>query len=239
MDREIGEVFEYNGKKYIVKEEISGCEGCAFLNSFCLKDRNIVGECVLAFRSDLKSVIFVEYKEEKVMENLLNCKGKRFKCKIDGIYVEGRIQVEKNMVFLCQNIKDGGECEDKLGYTYSWYVGTKDKDYLSMNNITNFEIIGMTKEEIENYKDWQVSDKIINKDGTKGEIIFRSGELVVLKYNNNTASDNYTIEELYSIGWRLDEKPMEESFVEMTMEEIAKLKGIPVEKLRIKDSKIK
>lgn len=239
MDREIGEVFEYNGKKYIVKEEIKGCNGCAFFNSFCLKDRNIVEECVLWFRSDHKGVIFVEYKEEKVMDNLLNCKGRRFKCKMDGLYVEGRIQVEKNMAFLCQNIRDGGECEDKLGYTYSWYVGTGDKDYLLMNNITNFEIVDMTKEEIENYKDWQVGDKIISKSGTKGEIIFRSGELVVFKYNNIVASPNYTVESLYDAGWRLDEKPMEESFVEMTMEEIAKLKGIPVEKLRIKDSKIK
>lgn len=139
------------------------------------------------------------------------------------------------MAFLCQNIRDGGECEDKLGYTYSWYVGTGDKDYLLMNKITNFEIVGMTKEEIENYKDWQVGDKIIHKDGTKGEIIFRSGKFVVFTFNDNVAYSNFTINGLYNRGWRLDEKPIEESFVEMTMEEIAKLKGIPVEKLRIKD----
>lgn len=238
MDREIGEIFEYNNNKYIAKFGY-GCIHCAFNHISCAIFKEIRGNCSIYDRLDKKPVIFVEYKEEKVMDNLLNCRGRKFKCKMDGLYVEGRIQVEKNMAFLCQNIRDGGECEDKLGYTYSWYVGTGDKDYLLMNRITNFEIIGMTKEEIENYKDWQVGDKIIHKDGLKGEIIFRSGELVVFKYNNIVASPNYTIESLYDAGWRLDEKPMEESFVEMTMEEIAKLKGIPVEKLRIKDSKIK
>ena len=94
----------------------------------------------------------------------------------------------------------------------------------------------MTKKDIENYKNWQVGDKIIHGDDfKKGEIIFRSGELVVFKYRNGSASANRTVEELYKNGWRLDETPIEESFVEMTMEEIAKLKGIPVENLRIKD----
>lgn len=235
MERKIGEVFEYNGEKYIVKEETSRCEGCAFFNDSCIGHRNTIGDCVGGFRTDKEGVIFVEYKEEKVMENLLNCKGKKFRCKIDGLYVEGRIQVEKDMAFLCQNIKDGVECEDKLGYTYSWYVGTGNKVYLSISNVTNFEIIGMTKEEIENYKDWQVGDKIIHKDGSKGKIIFRSGEFVAFTFNDNVAYSNFTAKGLYNRGWRLDEKPMEESFVEMTMEEIAKLKGIPVEKLRIND----
>lgn len=106
---------------------------------------------------------------------------------------------------------------------------------LKINKVTEFRIVGMTKEEIENYKDWQVGDKIIHKDGTKGEIIFRSGKFVVFTYNDNIAYSNFTVDGLYNRGWRLDEKPMEEPVVEMTLEEIAKLKGIPVEKLRIKD----
>lgn len=65
MERKIGDVFEHNGKKYIVKEEIKGCNGCAFFSFFCLKNRNTVGECVLGFRSDHKGVIFVEYKKRK------------------------------------------------------------------------------------------------------------------------------------------------------------------------------
>ena len=237
MEREIGEVFECNGKKYIVKEEISVCEGCSFFNCDCMSLKQTIGSCGLSNRLDHKGVIFVEYKEEKVMENLLNCKGKRFKCKICGVSVEGRIQVEGNKVFLCQNIRNGSKAKDTLGYSYSWYIDTGSKRDLEDNNITDFKLIGMTKGDIENYKDWQVGDKIIYKNGNsnKGEIIFRSGELIIFKDSNNTASVNYTIEELYRNGWRLDEQPIEEPIVEITMEEIAELKGIPIEKLRIKD----
>lgn len=234
MERKIGEVFECNSKKYIVKEDTYECKGCAFFNNICMANRYTIGDCTKELRSDKKGVIFVEYKE-KVMENLLNCKGKKFRCKIYSDTVEGKIQVENGNVYLCQNIKDGLRCTNRFGYIYSWKVGNGNEDDLKRNNVTEFELIGMTKEEIENYKDWQVGDKIIYKDGFKGEIIFRSGELVVFKYGDGSASPNRTVEKLYEDGWRLDEKPMEEPMVEMTMEEIAKLKGIPVEKLRIKD----
>lgn len=238
MDRKIGEIFEYNNNKYITKFGY-GCMNCAFHHMLCATFKEIRGNCSIYDRLDKKPIIFVEYKEEKSMKNLLNCKGKRFKCVIDGNLTEGHIQVEENRVYLCQNIKNGGICEDKLGYEYSWYVRTGDEYDLLSNYVTNFKLIDMTKEEIENYKDWQVGDKIIHKDGSKGEIIFRSGELVVFKYEYGSASPNRTVEELYENGWRLDEKPYKESIVEITFEEIAKLKGIPVENLRIKDLKIK
>ena len=141
-------------------------------------------------------------------------------------------------VFRLRKVTDA----DKENYNYirlidedSWFVETGSEYDLLNNYVINFKLIDMTKEEIENYKDWQVGDKIINRTGNKGEVIFRSGELVVFKYNNGNASDTFTTEELYDLSWRLDEKPCEESIVEMTFEEIAKLKGIPVENLRIKD----
>lgn len=234
MERKIGEVFEYNRKKYIVKEVMEGCVGCAFYDN-CMEIGSIIGNCARVFRSDNKSIIFVDYKKEKVMENLLNCKGRRFKCSIHGKKVEGRIQVENNKVYLCQNVRNGGDCKDKLGYRFSWSIEEGRDTQLIFNGVTDFKLTPTTAEEIKNYKDWQVGDKIINNCGVTGVIIFRSGELVVFKDNNGNASVNYTIYELYNASWRLDEKPIEESFVEMTMEEIAKLKGIPVEKLRIKD----
>ncbi|WP_410261270.1 hypothetical protein [Alistipes putredinis] len=49
------------------------------------------------------------------------------------------------------------------------------------------------------------------------------------------ALTNYTCDELYKKGFRLvaDPAPKEE-IVEVTMDEIAKLKGVPVERLRMK-----
>lgn len=56
------------------------------------------------------------------MENLLQCKGKKFKANIYNIPVEGRIQVEEGSIYLCQNVKDGADCEDKLGFKCSWHI---------------------------------------------------------------------------------------------------------------------
>lgn len=232
MERKIGEVFKCNGKKYIVKEGI----GCGICDIRCdSSNRPIIGNCSRCLRKDNKSVVFVKYnKKEIVMDNLLNCKGRKFKCTIASTDVEGKIQVENGTVYLCQNKRDGGSCKDKLGYKYSWYVCSGSTNDLKDSSVTDFKLIFMTKEEIENYKDWQVGDKITLYDGSEGEIIFRSGKLVIFE-EEDKASGNYTIDELYDRGWRLDVEPEEETFVEMTMEEIAKLKGIPVEKLRIKD----
>ena len=41
------------------------------------------------------------------MENLLQCKGKKFKANIHNIPVEGRIQVEKGSIYLCQDVSNG------------------------------------------------------------------------------------------------------------------------------------
>lgn len=91
-----------------------------------------------------------------------------------------------------------------------------------------------TASEIEAYKDWQVGDKIAKAEGEM-EVIFRSGELVICKFRKGYASPNYTCDELYDAGWRLvaDPEPEDET-VELTMDEIAKKVGVPVEKLRIK-----
>ena len=50
------------------------------------------------------------------MENLLNCKGKRFRAVIQDKEVEGKIQVEEGCVYLCQDKKCGVGYEDRLGY---------------------------------------------------------------------------------------------------------------------------
>ena len=68
-----------------------------------------------------------------------------------------------------------------------------------------------------------------------GEIIFRSGELVVPKFNDR-APYVFTCNELYKRGYRLDIKPLseEEKTVEISMDEIAEKWGISKDQLRIK-----
>ena len=67
-ERKIGEVFESRGKKLKVTEHRSDCVGCFFDGQFksCLKEET--GECGEYIRSDHKSVIFVEVKDEQQQE---------------------------------------------------------------------------------------------------------------------------------------------------------------------------
>lgn len=81
-----------------------------------------------------------------------------------------------------------------------------------------------------------VSFKIRRTFGFADYIIFRFGELIVGKFiDTRRALTNYTCDELYEDGFRLIVDPApEEEIVEVTMDEIAKLKGVPVERLRVK-----
>lgn len=168
------------------------------------------------------------------MENILQCKGKKFKANIYNIPVEGRIQVEEGSIYLCQNVKDGADCEDKLGFKCSWHIEDGSEMALIKNNVSNLCIHPSTKEEAESFKDWQVGDKLVYESNT-WEVIFRSGELVVCKRENGNVPYNFTCDELYTLGFRLVYEPDPETeIVEVTMDEIAKMKGIPVERLHIK-----
>lgn len=49
--------------------------------------------------------------------------GSKFTCKILGKKIEGRIQIDEYGFHLCQNVVDGSDCINKLGYLYSWVIG--------------------------------------------------------------------------------------------------------------------
>lgn len=177
------------------------------------------------------------------MENLLNCNGLRFSAKIKGSDVEGKITVEDGDVYLCQNEFDGLDCTNKSGYKYSWRVGIGDKTDLSLNNVYDLKIFNLTQKDIDEYKYWQVGDVVKLLDEYEKEfdelheVIFRSGELVVLKNKDGEASDNYTCDQLHKYGFRLVPPKIEEDKEEviLTKEEIAEKFGIPVDKIRIKN----
>lgn len=61
MVREIGEIFELEGRKLKVEKAQPGsCTGCSLLNRTCLDKRSVTGECVDDFREDNTDVIFKE-----------------------------------------------------------------------------------------------------------------------------------------------------------------------------------
>lgn len=119
---------------------------------------------------------------------MTKCKGLNFKANIDGTPSEGKIQVENGKVYLCQDKQDGEDCQDKLGFMYSWTIGKGSPEDMKeiCVNVTDFEIVPRDQE---TYQDWQVGDRCYQPDEDDYigimEVIFRSGELVVLKDENN------------------------------------------------------
>lgn len=75
------------------------------------------------------------------MDNLFDMANSRFRAEIYGQQVYGKIQVEDGGVYLCQNVFDGASCDDTLGYSKSWYVGSGDHSDLIKRCVTNLEIL--------------------------------------------------------------------------------------------------
>ena len=127
---------------------------------------------------------------------------REFKCKISGTEITGRVQVEYNSIYLCQNEKNGLCCSNKLGYLYSWSVESGSDSELFNNGVTDFIFL----DELSN--GWDKFVKITNIiTNEEGIIIFSKPPLIIYKYKNNdniyVASRNYTIDELKSEGWKI------------------------------------
>ena len=56
----------------------------------------------------------------KKLKDLWDCHGRYFRCKIANKECEGRICIEDGEIYLCQDIVNGTDSEEKFGYDYSW-----------------------------------------------------------------------------------------------------------------------
>lgn len=77
MERKVGEIFEYEGKKIEVKPSAGTCSDC-ILDGDCTRDSNsITGNCESSIRNDGVDVVFVEVQEQtqklNLCEILKNC----------------------------------------------------------------------------------------------------------------------------------------------------------------------
>ena len=174
-------------------------------------------------------------------KNLKGCAGMYFSAKINGKEVVGRIQEQGESVYLCQNKVNGACPADKLGYKFGYCVSIGGDCELKMANVTDLKL---QDEEgfVESYKDWQMGDKVTCNRGESEEleVIFRSGELVVCKDKDGDATSNYTANELHEDGYRLKlpecKMPVSE-IVEVTINEIARMKGVEPSQIRIRKEK--
>lgn len=169
------------------------------------------------------------------MKDLLSCNLREFTCKIKNVPVKGTIKVEDDEVFLCQDVKDGARCRDTLEYKYSWAVRDGSPGQLRRNYVSDFKLLKVSKKDIEEYKDWRIGD-IISDGISTLEVIFISRELVICKnMSDKRATRPYTCDELYDSGFRLvvPEEDIED-FVEITIDEIARWKGVDPSLIKIK-----
>ena len=109
MERKIGEIFEYQGKKLIVEESNSGgCGGCFFKELCPLIVRKTAGECQAESRVDNKHVIFVEVKEQKETKAVKERKiGEKFE--YDGKTLEV-VETKYDTCYLCCFKENDGRC---------------------------------------------------------------------------------------------------------------------------------
>lgn len=162
--------------------------------------------------------------------------GRRFSAEINGRSpCIGRISYDarEKRYYLCQNVADGLNARDKLGYKYSWYAGTGDEYCMRMANIRNFKLLDMTREEIENYKVFKKGDKLTKNGGTMEVIATLGEEVVIIKDPNNRAAV-YTHQELYKDNWRLNVTP-EQKVIELSVAEVAERLGYSPALLKIVD----
>ena len=149
MERKIGEIFEYEGRKLMVVEEKSGCgKNCFFYNKPCSLLLNIIGIC--CGRTDKKYVIFIKQPQElNLCEILKNCprgfklysltRGEVTFCRINKNHTLYPIEVEvRKGIFECYSpegkiFKNEGECilvpskdqRDWSKFTAPWYKKEK------------------------------------------------------------------------------------------------------------------
>lgn len=173
---------------------------------------------------------------------------KRFTCD-NG---EGKLFVDDNGVYLCQNFKDGSSSPNKLGYKYSYqiFVDTICEFLNSVKNTYNLEnfTLYLSEEEI---KDIEINDP--DENDFKEEMFLKvnhtlcqiekiDGKLVFVIEYPDTADECavfYTKKELLNQDLKLVfdnvKVETEEEIVEVTIDDVAKMMGKNSSKIRIKE----
>ena len=140
--------------------------------------------------------------------DLTKCVNCRFRAKVDGKEVEGRIAVEGDYLQFSYLYGRYETCYSML-ISYYWEHGKVDY-------FDDFELVPRDPEA---YRDWQVGDRVNISDTHTCweelvEVIFRSGELVVCKDSENNATETKTCDQLYREGGRLVLTDIEQQIIE-------------------------
>lgn len=168
-------------------------------------------------------------------------KGRKFSGIIRGTSIpHGKIMYGDNNYWLCQNEQNGDNCgAEKFGYAYSWSVGNGSVDSIKLSGVTECNLVPITEKEIEEYKDFQIGDKLVCKEDCcyDREVVGIIGDnLVVTKDLDGTDDIGINLKDkLYKNGWRFKYIPEEVPVVELSVAEVASKLGINPKTLKIVD----
>lgn len=80
--------------------------------------------------------------------------GLTISCEIQGIIIEeAKLHHERGRWFICQDIKSGSSCNDKLGYCYSWEVNQFTETDRRENEVTSVRVIGKARDSMMEFFD--------------------------------------------------------------------------------------
>jgi hypothetical protein len=79
--------------------------------------------------------------KKRILKNGLK-QGQWFRAEIDGNECVGRVSIsESDNVYLCQDVADGADAPDKLGFQYSWSVSNGSAKALKDEHVKNFKLL--------------------------------------------------------------------------------------------------
>lgn len=159
--------------------------------------------------------------------------GDRVTCKINGKEIsDARISIGSSGAhYICQNIMMEMTAKEQFGYRSAWFFNV---DSPESDGVTELKL----KERTIKSHPLEEGDVLFDLNDTKAKVLGVCGKVVFLSYRTDFESVCYfrTQKELVTSGWKLYRPTTtEQEIKEVTLDEVAKALGIPVEKLRIKD----
>lgn len=141
--------------------------------------------------------------------------GQRVTCEINGVKIDdAKISIDyTGDVYICQNVSEGAQADDLLGYRYSRFI-------IGRCNHDNTERIKITFP-LRTLDDLEEGDVVVDKYGDERKVLGACGEVYFLSRWDNfkkAIGDCCTLEEIKQAGYTLkqEEEEPEEGKLELT-----------------------
>jgi len=128
--------------------------------------------------------------------------GMKVTCEIEGKKItDAKISKDANGdLFICQNkCPSVVTAENKLGYKYSWEIGSESVADSKLYDVTNLR----PAKDISDIKSYEVGDILVDEDGDRRKVLGICGLVVIISTSDfeRASSSSYTTQELEEEGY--------------------------------------